>query len=177
MYILSASNKTFMPHFLQSAITKYGSADLEMLQEDPQLLARYVEVYTECIVPCYKEASQMYLQHKHLMDPDGVYEFPLIAMAAACGIDLKALTGGIWTDLFNAWVVFAQQYAQLTQRWRAGDYSIMQPAVPVNTTILVYIALVAMNTNIGRKEQELLGMSSASANAKMAQMLEERGES
>ena len=29
----------------------------------------------------------------------------------------------------------------------------MQPAVPVNTTILVYIALVAMNTNIGRKEQ------------------------
>jgi hypothetical protein len=107
-----------------------------------------------------------------------VYEFPLVAMAAACGIDLKALTGGIWVDLFNTWIVFAQQYAQLTQRWysppqgyayaecnirradtyiwsdrRAGDYSIMQPAVQVNTTILVYIVLVAMQTNIGRKEQ------------------------
>jgi hypothetical protein len=48
------------------------------------------------------------------MDPDGVYEFPLATMAATCGIDPKALTGGVWVEFYNNWIVFAQKYAQLT---------------------------------------------------------------
>jgi hypothetical protein len=60
------------------------------------------------------------------MDPDGVYEFPLVAAAAACGIDPMALTGGVWSEIFSTFTAFAQQYAQLTQRWYGRPHGYAQ---------------------------------------------------
>ena len=110
-----------------------------------------VQAHTECILPCYKNVCDVFLRHKHLLAPEGVFEDPMVIACNACGIDHREDASDMVADLFHKFVAFALTYKALARRWEAGDTSILQPAV-TNSAGLMYFVCVAMGMNTGKKE-------------------------
>ena len=135
-------------------------------------------MYSECIVPNLRAATEVYLGYKHLLVTDGIYEFPLVAMSAACGVNIKEYSGALVPNIFSKFATFTQSWAPLLRRWcdlalwpasgashcethyvwigvlrrQSGDTSIMQPTDP-SPQILQYCVMVAMLLITGKKEQ------------------------
>jgi hypothetical protein len=110
-----------------------------------------VQAYSQCILPCYENVCDLYLQQKHLLAPVGVFEHPMVMACNACGVDLKADTNESIAEIFNRFVSFALNYKALSRRWEAGDTSILQPA-ETNCAGLMFFVSLAMVMNTGKKE-------------------------
>jgi hypothetical protein len=79
---------------------------------------QHVQVYSECIVPNLRAVTEVYLQYKHLLVTDGIYEFPMVAMCAACGVDIKSdYSGALVPIIFSKFGLFTQSWAPLLRRW------------------------------------------------------------
>jgi hypothetical protein len=110
-----------------------------------------VQVYSECILPCYQNVCDVYVQNKHLLAPEGLYTHPMVMASNACGVDHKAETNDIAAEFFNRFVCFALNYKALMRRWEAGDTSIVQPTEP-NPTNLLFFVIAAMTIATGARE-------------------------
>jgi hypothetical protein len=139
----SALTPGFLQWFTQSSLSKYTSADIEILQSDPDKLARFVEVtprtslcyaldawrdhpfpavqvYSDCIVPNLRAATEAFLQYKLLLvtNPPSIFEAPFVAMCVACGLDIKSeYAGGVVPTIFSKFAAFTQSWAPLLRRW------------------------------------------------------------
>ena len=123
-------------------------------------------------MPCYLNMCDIFFRHKHLLAPEGIWEFPIVGALNSCGVDIKKSCGTFVTMLFQTFAAFAQQYTPLTRRWcvlrvascswqtfgaswrplflpcrHTEEYSILQPANPNSATLMYFIVSCAANSH------------------------------
>jgi hypothetical protein len=59
----------------------------------------------------------LFFRQKHLLAPDGLWEFPIVGALNSCGVDVKQYCGGLIMALFQNFAAFAQHYTPLIRRW------------------------------------------------------------
>ena len=73
-------------------------------------------------MPCYRSMCDLFFRHKHLLAPEGLWEFPIIGALNSCGVDIKKYCGGLVLVLFQEFTAFVQQYTPLMRRWCVLDF-------------------------------------------------------
>jgi hypothetical protein len=153
-----AVNRNLLNTFKGSVYSKYSPAEIALL-EDPAKRQIYIEAYTGCMAPCYREVATILTTKGHLLQrppptfldgifPDGV-------------ADWTKFLGGSLIWLQFEMCAFADAWAPLERRWEAGDFSRMQPAPP-NPGRALAIIVTSMQATAGARQHDLEGASSMS---------------
>jgi hypothetical protein len=118
---LAAYTRDYSPKMLAgikgSPYKKYSAADIALL-EDVAKRQLYIEAYTGCIAPRYREIAEILATTSALMENpppsylDGVYP--------AAGVSWTEFLGGSLSSPIFDMAAFAHAWAPLERRWEAG---------------------------------------------------------
>jgi hypothetical protein len=135
--------------------------DIALLAADPALRSRYCELACTALLPPLRRISKILATKSHLNE--SIVPTRLDPLASGIGRDWTSYMG----TLSNVYVlvrVYAAQFESLAGRWEEERYDLLQPDSPGLHHIMMFW-FVEQVKDVGKKEVELVGMSSGARSA------------
>jgi hypothetical protein len=135
--------------------------DIALLTADPGLRARYCELARTVLLPPLRRMSEILGTKFHLND--SIAPARLDPLLPGIGRDWTSLCGTLSGVFFDV-RVYVAQFESLAGRWEQECYDLLQPDLPGQHQVMMFI-LTEQLKDVGKKEVELVGMSSGSRSA------------
>ena len=135
--------------------------DIALLGADPALRARYCELALTVLLPPLRRMSEIIGAKHHLNE--GIAPARLDSSLPGIGRDWTSYIGTLSQVYFDV-RVYAAQFESLVGRWEEERYDQLQPDSPGQHLVMMFL-LTEQLKDVGKKEVELVGMSSGSRTA------------
>jgi hypothetical protein len=135
--------------------------DIALLGADPALRSRYCELALTVLLPPLRRMSEILATKSHLNE--GIAPARLDPLLPGIGRDWTSYLGTM-SGVYLAGRVYAAQFESLVGRWEEERYDLLQPDSPGLHVVMVFLIMEQMK-DVGKKEVELVGMSSGSRSA------------
>lgn len=144
-----------------TAWRKWSPGDLQLLADDTSKRDVYTDAYSSGMVPRWRDMAAIIRTKTALIEAPPP-ESLATANPAWSEVDwAKIGMGALVVHLFDM-VAFTDAWAAIERRWAAGDYLVMQPAIPSPALLVLTINMI-MTSAATAKEAELQGASSGHA--------------
>ena len=130
--------------------------DIALLGADPALRSRYCELALTVLLPPLRRMSEILATKSHLNE--GIAPARLDPLLPGIGRDWTSYFGSM-SNLFFTMRVYAAQFESLAGRWEEERYDLLQPDIPGLHVVMLFLIVEQMK-DVGKKEVELVGMSS-----------------
>jgi hypothetical protein len=135
--------------------------DIALLGADPALRSRYCELALTVLLPPLRRMSEILATKSHLNE--GIAPARLDPLMPGIGRDWTSYIGTMST-VYHDVRVYAAQFESLVGRWEQEHYDLLQPDSPGLHVVMLFL-IVEQLKDVGKKEVELVGMSSGSRSA------------
>jgi hypothetical protein len=135
--------------------------DIALLGADPALRSRYCELALTVLLPPLQRMSEIFATKSHLNE--GIAPARLDPLLPGIGRDWTSYLGTM-SSVYLAGRVYAAQFESLVGRWEEERFDLLQPDSPGLHLVMMFLILEQLK-DVGKKEVELVGMSSGSRSA------------
>jgi hypothetical protein len=132
--------------------------DITLLGADPALRSRYCELALTVLLPPLRRMSEILATKSHLNE--GIAPARLDPLMPGIGCDWTSYSGTL-AIVFHSVRVYVAQFESLAGRWEQERYDLLQPDSPGVHAVVMFLILEQLK-DVGKKEVELVGMSSGS---------------
>ena len=138
--------------------------EIALLGADPALRSRYCELALTVLLPPLRRMSEIFATKSHLNE--GIAPARLDPLLPRIGRDWTSYIG----TMSNVYIyvprrrVYAAQFESLVGRWEEERYDLLQPDSPGLHVVMLFL-IVEQIKDVGKKEVELVGISSGSRSA------------
>ena len=135
--------------------------DIAVLGADPALRTRYCELALTVLLPRLRRMSEILGTKSHLNE--SLAPARLNPLLSGIGRDWTSYIGTL-SNVYFAVRVYAAQFESLAGRWEEECYDQLQPDSPGQHVVMTFL-LTEQLKDVGKKEVELVGMSSGARTA------------
>jgi hypothetical protein len=132
--------------------------DIALLGADPALRSRYCELALTVLLPPLRRMSEIIGTKSHLHE--GFAPARLDLLLPGIGRDWTSYIGTL-SNVYYIMRAYVAQFESLAGRWEEERYDLLQPDSPGVHIIMLFL-LTEQLKDVGKKEVELVGMSSGS---------------
>jgi hypothetical protein len=135
--------------------------DIALLAADPARRARYCELALTVLLTPLRRMSEILATKSHLND--SIAPTRLDPLVSGIGRDWTSYIGTL-SNLYFIMRVYTEQFESLAGRWEEERYDLLQPDSPGLHHIMLFLITEQIKA-VGKKEVELVGMSSGARSA------------
>ena len=130
--------------------------EIALLGADPALRSRHCELALTVLLPPLRRMSEILATKSHLNE--SMAPARLDPLMPGIGRDWTSYMGTLST-VFTSVRVYVAQFESLVRRWEEERYDLLQPDSPSLHVVMMFL-IVEQIKDVGKKEVELVGMSS-----------------
>jgi hypothetical protein len=158
--ILRLNNPTIIHAGLQAPYLKILQEDIEMLEAEAGKKQLYMELVVHTWQPPLRALSEIFAVQMHMREqvPTEIFDE---RMPNTFGMSWSATLGSLG-NVYGHVQTYVRQLESVVARWERDDFTMLQPVAPCPCWALV-VAHVQVSKLVGRKQTELLGVSSGSS--------------
>jgi hypothetical protein len=132
--------------------------DIALLGADPAVRSRYCELALTVLLPLLRRMSEILATKSHLNED--IVPARLDPLMPGIGRDWTSYIGTM-SNVYFAVRVYVAQFESLARCWEQERYDLLQPDSPGLHVVMMFLLLEQLKV-VGKKEVELVGMSSGS---------------
>jgi hypothetical protein len=130
--------------------------DIALLGADLALRSRYCELALTVLLPPLRRMSEILATNFHLNE--GIAPARLDPLMPGIGRDWTSYIGTM-SNVYYDLRIYVAQFESLAGRWEEERYDLLQPDIPGLHVVMLFLIVEQMK-DVGKKEVELVGMSS-----------------